>query len=699
PTVSMGLGPITAIYQARFMKYLENRGLIPKSDRKIWAFLGDGEMDEPEAQGAIGLAARENLDNLIFVVNCNLQRLDGPVRGNSNIVQELEGNFRGAGWDVIKCLWGSGWDKLLAQDTKGLLRKRFNECVDGEYQNFRANQGAYIREHFFGKYPELKRMVEHMSDDEIFYDLLRGGHDRNKVYNAYLQATQSEGKPTLILAKTVKGYGMGKAGEGLNITHQQKAMANEQMKSFRDRFDVPVKDEQIEEIPFLKPDPDSGESKYLHNRRQALGGYMPSRRSNVEQPLRLLPLDKFKLMFQDSGKRELSTTMAIVRILSTIGRDKHIGPRLVPIIADEARTFGMEGMFRQLGIYAHEGQKYTPIDAMEIMPYREDIEGQILQEGINEAGSISSWIAAGTSYSNYGIQMIPVYLFYSMFGFQRIGDLAWAAGDSRSRGFLIGGTSGRTTLNGEGLQHQDGHSHLFAHGIPNCISYDPTFQYEVAIIFYNGLKRMYVNQEDVYFYITTMNENYHHPEMPEGVEDDIIKGMYRFSESKVEGPKVQLMGSGAILREVIEAGKLLEEDFGVSADIWSVTSFNELNRDGQEVERWNRLHPEEPRRYSHVELSLKDTAGPVVACTDYIKLYSEQIRAFVPRTYHTLGTDGFGRSDSRSKLRSHFEVDRYHVACTALKALADEGKVPLSKVTEAIRKYEIDTEKPDPRIA
>jgi pyruvate dehydrogenase E1 component len=698
PTVSMGLGPITAIYQARFMKYLENREIIPRSDRKVWAFLGDGEMDEPESQGAIGLAARENLDNLIFVVNCNLQRLDGPVRGNSSIVQELEGNFRGAGWNVIKVLWGSGWDKLLAQDFNGFLKRRFEECVDGEYQNFRAHRGEYIRENFFGKYPELRRMVEHMTDDQIFYGLLRGGHDRNKVYNAYLKATQSEGKPTLILAKTVKGYGMGGAGEGLNITHQQKSMAEEELRAFRDRFDIPLTDEQLKDPPFLKLDPDSPEAKYLHERRTQLGGYLPKRRTNVEGPMELMPLSKFKLMFQDSGQRTLSTTMAIVRILATIGRDKNIGPRLVPIIADEARTFGMEGMFRQLGIYAHEGQKYTPIDAMEVMPYREDIKGQILQEGICEAGSMSSWIAAGTSYSNYGKQMIPVYLFYSMFGFQRIGDLAWAAGDSRTRGFLIGGTSGRTTLNGEGLQHQDGNSHLFAHAVPNCISYDPTFQYEVAVIFYNGLKRMYVDQEDIYYYITAMNENYHHPAMPEGVEEGIIKGMYKFSSSDAEGPRVQLMGSGTILRESIAAAELLANDFGIAADVWSVTSFNELARDGQDALRWNRFHPEDTPRKSYVTQCLEEAEGPVVACTDYIKLYAEQIRAFVPGSYHTLGTDGFGRSDSREQLRSYFEVDRYHIACTALSALAQDGTIPGAIVSEALKKYNISPDKPSPDL-
>ncbi len=699
PTVSMGLGPITAIYQARFMKYLENRELIPRSDRKIWVFLGDGEMDEPESQGAIGLAARENLDNLIFVVNCNLQRLDGPVRGNGNIVQELEGNFRGAGWNVIKCLWGAGWDKLLAQDHNGWLKKRFNECLDGEYQNFRANGGAYIREHFFGRYPELRRMVEHMSDDQIFYDLVRGGHDATKVYNAYLEAVNTQGQPTLILAKTVKGFGMGDAGEGLNITHQQKNMEGEQLRTFRKRFQIPVSDRDIDELNFISPPEDSPEMRYLKERRAALGGFLPARRPKVEEPLTIPDLSSFGLLLGDSGSRTLSTTMAVVRLLATLARDKDIGPRIVPIVPDEARTFGMEGMFRQIGIYAHEGQKYTPQDAREIMPYREDIKGQILQEGINEAGAISSWIAAGTAYSNYGIQMISVYLFYSMFGFQRIGDLAWAAGDCRTRGFLIGGTSGRTTLNGEGLQHQDGHSHLFAQFIPSCVSYDPTFQYEVAVIFHHGLQRMYVQQEDVYFYITTMNENYHHPAMPEGVEEGIIKGMYRLRQSTTEGPRVQLLGCGTILRESLAAAELLEKDFGIAADVWSVTSFNELARDGQDIERWNRLHPTAAARESYVTQLLAPTQGPIIASSDYLRLYAEQIRAFVPRRYVTLGTDGYGRSDSRARLRAHFEVDRYHIAYTALKSLADEGTLPMERAVEALNKYDIHPDKPNPRRA
>ncbi|MGF1528650.1 MAG: pyruvate dehydrogenase (acetyl-transferring), homodimeric type [Candidatus Competibacterales bacterium] len=698
PTVSMGLGPITAIYQARFMKYLQNRELIPPSDRKIWVFLGDGEMDEPESQGAIALAAREKLDNLIFVVNCNLQRLDGPVRGNGKIIQELEGNFHGAGWNVIKVLWGSGWDKLLAQDHNGLLKKRMNECVDGEYQNFKSKGGAYTREHFFGKYPELKRMAESLTDDQIYYDLRRGGHDPVKVYNAYLAAVSSKDKPTVILAKTVKGYGMGEAGEGMNITHQQKKMGENQLRAFRDRIHVEVSDEAIKDAPFVRPDKDSPEERYLHERRQALGGYLPRRRGDVEAPLTVPPLSTFDMLLKDSGERTLSTTMATVRIIATLGRDKNLGKRLVPIIPDEARTFGMEGMFRQLGIYAPEGQKYIPQDAKDIMPYREDRKGQLLQEGITEAGAFSSWIAAGTAYSNHGIQVIPIYLFYSMFGFQRIGDLAWAAGDSRARGFLIGGTSGRTTLNGEGLQHQDGHSQVFAQFIPNCIAYDPTFQYEIAVIFHEGLKRMFERQEDVYYYITTMNENYHHPAMPEGAEEGIIKGMYKLRASEAKGPKVQLLGCGTILREALAAAELLEADFGIAADVYSVTSFNELYRDGHDALRWSRLHPEEAPRQSYVAQCLGD-GGPTIATTDYIKLFAEQIRPFVPTAYVTLGTDGFGRSDSRSRLRAHFEVDRHHVAVTALKALADEQKLPAARVSEAIERYEIDPEAPNPRLA
>ncbi len=698
PTVSMGLGPITAIYQARFQKYLENRGLIPKTDRKIWAFLGDGEMDEPESQGAIALAAREKLDNLIFVVNCNLQRLDGPVRGNGKIIQELEGNFCGAGWQVLKVLWGSAWDKLLAQDHDGLLKKRMQECVDGEYQNFKSKGGAYLREHFFGKYPALAKMVEHMTDDQIYYDLMRGGHDPVKVYNAYLKAVNTVDKPTVILAKTVKGYGMGEAGEGMNITHQQKKMGLDQLRAFRDRFQIPITDEQLADPPFLKLDAEA--EAYLQARRKNLKGYLPQRLGDREPPLTIPPLQTFELLLKDTGERTMSTTMAVVRILATLARDKSVGPRLVPIIPDEARTFGMEGMFRQVGIYSPEGQKYVPQDAKDIMPYREDIKGQILQEGINEAGAFSSWIAASTAYSNYGVQMLPIYLFYSMFGFQRIGDLAWAAGDSRARGFLIGGTAGRTTLNGEGLQHQDGHSQLFAQFIPNCISYDPTFHYEVAVIFHNGLKRMFEDREDVYFYLTTLNENYRHGDMPENAELGIIKGMYKLRESALENAqKVQLLGCGAILREALFAAELLEQDFGIAADVWSVTSFNELARDGQDVLRFNRLHPEDERKAAYVTECLKSAQGPVIAATDYLKLFAEQIRPFVPANYHTLGTDGFGRSDSRPALRAHFEVDRYFIAITALFALADEQKLAAKTVADAMAKYGIDPEKMNPRIA
>lgn len=696
PTVSMGLGPITAIYQARFMKYLHNRELIDASRRNVWAFLGDGEMDEPESQGAIALAAREELGNLVFVVNCNLQRLDGPVRGNSKIIQELEGNFRGAGWNVVKVIWGSGWDKLLAQDHNGLLKKRMQEVLDGEYQVLKSRGGAYVREQFFGKYPELKKMVEHMSDDEIYYDLVRGGHDPVKVYNAYRNAVEETERPTVILAKTVKGYGMGEAGEGMNITHQQKKMGADHLKKFRDRFGLKISDEVVESAEFFKPADDSEEMKYLHEHRKALGGYLPQRRRNADK-LEIAPLDKlFGQLLKGTGERTMSTTMALVRIMVSIARDKNIGPRLVPIVPDESRTFGMEGMFRQIGIYSPKGQLYTPQDADQIMPYREDKKGQLLQEGINEAGAVSSWIAASTAYSNHGITMIPVYIFYSMFGFQRIGDFAWAAGDARARGFLVGGTAGRTTLNGEGLQHQDGHSQLFAQFIPNCRSYDPTFHYEVAVIFHHGLQRMYVDQIDEYYYLTTMNENYSHPDMPEGAEEGIIKGMYRLRQGNGKGHTVNLLGCGTILRESLAAAEMLEEDYGVSVNVWSVTSLNELARDGQECTRWNRLHPEDNPRQSWVEQCLKDHAGVNVASTDYMKLYAEQIREFVPGTYYTLGTDGFGRSDSREALRSHFEVNRYHIVTTALKALHDEQKVAAKQVSEAIKKFEINPEQASP---
>ena len=694
PTVSMGLGPLQGIYQARFLKYLHDRGIADTSDRKVWVFCGDGEMDEPESLGAISLASREKLDNLIFVINCNLQRLDGPVRGNSKIIQELESDFRGSGWNVIKVIWGSYWDPLLAMDKDGLLKKRMEECVDGEYQNFKAKGGAYTREHFFGKYPQLKEMVAAMSDQDI-WRLNRGGHDPHKVYAAYAAATQHKGQPTVILAKTVKGYGMGDAGEAQNTTHQQKSMDIASLKAFRDRFDLPLTDEQVENLSFYKPPADSPEMKYMEERRAAMGGFVPARRRKGNE-LTVPELSAFENMLTATGDREISTTMAFVRILSTLVRDKQIGKYVVPIVPDEARTFGMEGMFRQLGIYSSVGQLYEPQDGDQVMFYKESKDGQILEEGINEAGAFSSWIAAATAYSVTGTQMIPFYIFYSMFGFQRIGDLAWAAGDSRARGFVLGATAGRTTLNGEGLQHEDGHSHLMSATIPNCVSYDPTFGYELAVIIQEGLRRMVQNQEDVYYYITLMNENYTHPEMPKGAEAGILKGMYQFSQSKAKGPKVQLMGSGVILREVIAAAELLEKDWGVSADIWSVTSFTELRREGLDAERWNMLNPDKKAKPSYVEECLSKTEGPVIASTDYMKSFADQIRNFVPGRYVSLGTDGYGRSDSREALRSFFEVDRYYVVLAALKALADEGKLPASKAAEAIKKYKIDASRPNP---
>ncbi len=697
PTVSMGLGPLMAIYQARFMRYLKDRSLIEAQGRKVWAFMGDGEMDEPESLGAISLAGRERLDNLIFVVNCNLQRLDGPVRGNGKIIQELEAHFRGAGWNVIKVIWGSYWEPLFMRDENGLLLKRMEECVDGEYQTFKSKDGAYVRKHFFGKYPELLEMVAHMSDDDI-WRLNRGGHDPHKIYAAYAAASKHKDQPTVILAKTVKGYGMGEAGEGQNITHQQKKMGTASIKAFRDRFDVPVPDDQLEQVPFYKPADDAPEMRYLRERVAAMGGSLPARRRTAP-PLEVPPLSAFETQLKGTEDREVSTTMAFVRILSTILRDKTLGKFVVPIVPDESRTFGMEGMFRQLGIYSHVGQLYTPQDADQLMFYKEDKKGQILEEGVNEAGAMSSWIAAATSYSSNGVTMIPFYIFYSMFGFQRIGDLAWAAGDMRARGFLLGGTAGRTTLNGEGLQHEDGHSHLLASTIPNCVSYDPTFAYELAVIIQDGLRRMYQEQEDVYYYITVMNENYPHPAMPEGVEKGILRGMYLLSEGKAKKgqPRVQLLGSGTILREVIAGAALLQKDFGIAADIWSVTSFNELRRDGLDTQRWNMLHPEAEPRLSHVEQCLKDRPGPVVAASDYMKIFADQIRAFLPaHNYLALGTDGFGRSDTRKQLRKFFEVDRHYVAVAALKALADEEAVPRKKVTEAIKKYGIDPDKPNP---
>jgi pyruvate dehydrogenase E1 component len=694
PTVSMGLGPLMAIYQARFMRYLHHRGLADTENRKVWAFMGDGEMDEPESLGSISLAGRENLDNLVFVINCNLQRLDGPVRGNGKIIQELEGDFRGAGWNVIKVIWGSYWDPLLAADKHGLLRRRMEECVDGEYQAFKAKGGAYTREFFFGKYPELKEMVSHLSDDDI-WRLNRGGHDPHKVYAAYAAAAKHKGQPTVILAKTVKGYGMGEAGEGQNITHSQKKMGHNALREFRDRFQIPVSDEQLDDAPFFKPPEDSAEVKYMRARREALGGYLPQRRPEAS-PLTVPELSAFQNLMQDTGEREMSTTMVLVRLLTALARDKAIGKHVVPIVPDEARTFGMEGMFRQLGIYSSKGQLYRPEDADQLMFYKEDAKGQVLQEGINEAGSISSWIAAATAYSNHGIAMIPFYIFYSMFGFQRVGDLAWAAGDIQARGFLIGGTSGRTTLAGEGLQHQDGHSHLFAEFIPNCLSYDPTFAYELVVIVQDGLRRMYQEQENIFYYITIMNENYHHPALPEGVQEGILKGMYLFREGEAGKPRVQLMGCGSILREVIAGADLLARDFGISADIWSVPGINQLRRDGEDVERWNLLHPEQEPRVSYLATCLNGREGPVIAATDYKKTFVDQLRPFIASRLVALGTDGFGRSDTRVNLRRHFEVDRHYVAVAALKALADEGAAPRAKVSEAMKQYGIDPEKPNP---
>jgi pyruvate dehydrogenase E1 component len=670
PTVSMGLGPLMAIYQARFMKYLQGRNLSDMTGRKVWAFMGDGEMDEPESLGAISLAGREHLDNLVFVVNCNLQRLDGPVRGNGKIIQELEQDFRGAGWNVIKVIWGSRWDDLLANDHDGLLRQRMEEAVDGDYQTYKSRSGAYVREHFFGKYPELAERVAHMSDDEI-WALNRGGLDAQKVYAAYAEAAAHTGQPTVILAKTIKGYGMGIAGEGQNITHQQKKMNEEALLAFRDRFDLPLTDEQVHDVSYYKPPEDSPEMKLLRDNRAALGGGLPARRTKADS-LPVPPLSAFQGQIDGSGDREISTTMAFVRILAALVRDKQIGSRVVPIVPDESRTFGMEGMFRQLGIFSQVGQLYQPEDAEQLMFYREDKAGQILQEGINEPGAFSSWIAAATAYSNHGISMVPFYIYYSMFGFQRIGDLAWAAGDSRARGFLLGGTAGRTTLNGEGLQHEDGHSHLQASLIPNCIAYDPTYAYEVAVIIREGLRRMYDEQEDVFYYLTLMNENYPHPPLPQSAEEGILRGMYLLHDGGPDA-KVQLMGSGTILREVEAGARLLEGDFGVTADVWSATSFTEMRRDGMEVERWNRLHPGEERRVSYAETALADRNGPIVAATDYMRAFPDQIRPYVgDRSFTSLGTDGFGRSDYRATLRRFFEVDRHHVVLAALHALGDE---------------------------
>jgi pyruvate dehydrogenase E1 component len=703
PTVSMGLGPLQAIYQARFLKYLQDRELATTAGRKVWAFMGDGEMDEPESLGAISLAGREKLDNLVFVVNCNLQRLDGPVRGNGKIIQELEGGFRGAGWNVIKVIWGRYWDPLLARDTDGTLMQTMEDTVDGEYQNCKALGGKYTRDNFFGKDPKLLEMVANMSDEDI-WRLNRGGHDPHKVYAAYHAAVNHTGQPTVILAKTVKGYGMGASGEGKNIAHQVKKMNLDALKHFRDRFKIPFEDDQLEEIPYYVPAQDSPEIKYLKERRQALGGYLPARRAESES-LNVPSLKAFDGQLKGSDGREISTTMSFVRILNTLLKDKQIKERIVPIIPDEARTFGMEGMFRQYGIYSSVGQLYEPVDSDQIMYYREDKKGQMLEEGINEAGAFSSWLAAATSYSSNNLPMIPFYIYYSMFGFQRIGDLAWAAGDMQARGFLIGATAGRTTLNGEGLQHQDGHSHILCNTIPNCVSYDPTFSYELAVIIQDGMRRMVAEQENVFYYITTMNENYAHPEMPQGAEEGIVKGMYslKVSDVKAKGkkkaPRVQLLGSGTILMEVLAAAEQLENDWGVAADIWSVTSFNELRREGLEIERENMLNPEKEPKQTYITQCLQDREGPVVAATDYMKAFAEQVRGYIPTDYRVLGTDGFGRSDSRENLRRFFEVDRNFITVAALKSLSERGDVDRKLVVEAIAKYGIDINKLNPLTA
>jgi pyruvate dehydrogenase E1 component len=707
PTVSMGLGPLMAIYQARFLKYLHARGIADTSNRKVWVFCGDGEMDEVESMGAIGLAAREKLDNLIFVINCNLQRLDGPVRGNGKIIQELEGEFRGSGWNVIKLIWGNGWDPLLARDKDGALKKVMMDTLDGDYQAMKANDGAFVRKHFFGQDPKTLEMVSKMSDEAVF-DLRRGGHDSQKVYAAFHSAVNHAGQPTVLLIKTVKGFGMGKMGEGKNNVHQTKKLTDDDIKAFRDRFNIPVPDSQLADIPFYKPADDTPEMRYLHERRKALGGYLPHRRTKADESFTVPALETFKSVIEPTAEgREISTTQAYVRFLTQLLRDQALGPRVVPILVDEARTFGMEGLFRQIGIYNPDGQKYTPVDKDQVMYYKEDTKGQILQEGINEAGGMSSWIAAATSYSTNNRIMIPFYVYYSMFGFQRVGDLCWAAGDMQARGFLLGGTSGRTTLNGEGLQHEDGHSHIMASTIPNCISYDPTFAHEVGVILHHGLKRMVEKQDNVYFYLTLLNENYSMPGLKAGTEEQIIKGMYLCKEgaAAAKGAKselrVQLLGSGTILRESIAAQELLQKDWGIGADVWSCPSFNELARDGQDVERYNLLHPTDKPKVSFVTQQLDKYAGPVVASTDYMKAYAEQIRSFIPksRSYKVLGTDGFGRSDFRSKLREHFEINRHYIVVAALKALSEDGGLPAAKVAEAIKKYGILADKINPLYA
>ncbi|RPE70642.1 pyruvate dehydrogenase E1 component [Tibeticola sediminis] len=701
PTVSMGLGPLMAIYQARFLKYLHARGIADTERRKVWAFCGDGEMDEPESMGAIGLAAREKLDNLIFVVNCNLQRLDGPVRGNGKIIQELEAEFRGAGWNVIKVIWGSNWDPLLARDKEGVLRRIMMETLDGDYQAFKANDGAYVRKHFFGRDPRALELVAKMSDEDI-WNLRRGGHDPQKVYAAFHRAYHHRGQPTVVLVKTVKGYGMGKAGEGKNTAHQTKKLSDDDIRHFRDRFNIPIPDSELPKIPFYKPADDTPEMRYLHERRRALGGYLPKRRTRSDEQFTVPALEVFQAVLEPTAPgREISTTQAYVRFLTQLLRDQALGPRVVPILVDEARTFGMEGLFRQIGIYNPEGQKYTPVDKDQVMYYREDQAGQILQEGINEAGGMSSWIAAATSYSTNNRIMVPFFVYYSMFGFQRVGDLAWAAGDMQARGFLLGGTSGRTTLNGEGLQHEDGHSHILSGVIPNCVSYDPTFAHEVGVILHHGLKRMVERQENVFFYVTLLNENYAMPGLTPGTEEQIIKGMYLCKEGPKLTPRVQLLGSGSILRESLAAQELLATDWGVAANVWSCPSFTELARDGHDCERWNLLHPTETPRVPFATQQLAPHAGPVIASTDYIRSFPEQIRPFIPkgRSYKVLGTDGFGRSDFRYKLREHFEIDRRYITVAALKSLSEDGTVPAATVAEAIRKYGLQADRINPLLA
>jgi pyruvate dehydrogenase E1 component len=699
PTVSMGLGPLMAIYQARFLKYLHARSIADTTDRKVWAFCGDGEMDEPESLGAIGMAAREKLDNLVIVVNCNLQRLDGPVRGNGKIIQELEADFRGAGWNVVKVIWGPGWDALLKQDKDGILRKVMMETLDGEYQNYKAKDGAYVRKNFFGKHPKLLEMVANMTDDDI-WRLTRGGHDPHKIYAAFKVAQEHKGQPTVLLVKTIKGFGMGKHGEARNTAHNTKKLTDEAVREMRDRYSIPIPDDKLADIPFYKPADDAPEIKYLHERRAALGGYLPARRQQADEKLTVPPLTAFQNVLDATAEgREVSSTQAYVRILTTLLKDSSVGQRIVPILVDESRTFGMEGLFRQVGIFNQQGQLYEPVDKDQVMYYREDKAGQILQEGINEAGGMSSWIAAATSYSTNNRVMVPFYTYYSMFGMQRIGDLVWAAGDMRARGFLMGGTAGRTTLNGEGLQHEDGHSHLFAAAVPNCVPYDPTFGHELAVIIQDGMRRMVEEQEDVFYYITIMNENYPHPGIKPGQEEGILKGMYLLQPGDEKAKqRVQLIGSGTILRESIFAQELLLKDWGIAADVWSAPSLTLVARDGHDAERWNLVNPTKEQRVPYVAQLLKDTSGPIVATTDYMRAFAEQIRAFIPkdRTYRVLGTDGFGRSDTRAALREFFEVNRYYITVAALKSLSEEGKIDVKVVQEAIDKYGLDANKPNP---